>query len=220
MLSLVFEFFWLGVLTPLPAVCVIPLYPALLARLARTVGGRHDDRRLLALFGVLITLGVISFMTVIGLVFTRWLQTSLTRVIGVVSPIAFVVLAGIGVLLIFDVKIKRKVRPNRLSNPYLSAYLYGFFFGAVVVPCNPGVIVAAFVRASTVSSAAANLANFVAYGLGIGAPLLAFSLVSPAASRWLVNNLVKYNRAINFIAGAIMLSVAFYYLVFVFEVFG
>jgi cytochrome c-type biogenesis protein len=31
--------FWLGVLTPLTALCVIPLYPAFLARLARTVGG-------------------------------------------------------------------------------------------------------------------------------------------------------------------------------------
>ena len=51
------EFFWLGVITPLTAVCVIPLYPAFLARLSRMVGGRHDDRRLLALFGVLVVAG-------------------------------------------------------------------------------------------------------------------------------------------------------------------
>lgn len=214
------EFFWLGVITPLTAICVIPLYPAFLARLSRTVGGRHDDRRLLALFGVLVVAGVISFMALIGLVFTRGLQVSLTRVIGVVSPIAFGVLALIAVLMIFDVKIKRKVRPNRLSNPYLSAFLYGFFFGGVVIPCNPAIITAAFIRASTVADQLANQINFVFYGLGVGAPLLAFSLVSPAFSRAMVSFFVKHSSAINRAAGVVLLGIAFYYLVFVFQVFG
>ena len=215
-----FYFFWLGVITPLTAVCVIPLYPAFLARLSRTVGGRHDDRRLLATFGVLVTAGVIAFMAVIGLVFTRWLQVSLTSVIEVVSPIAFGILLVIAVLMMFDVKIKRKVKPNRLANPYISAFFYGFFFGAVVIPCNPAVITVAFVRASTITSQVANQINFIFYGIGIGAPLLAFSLLSPAASRATVNWLVKHSSAINRVAGVILFFIALYYLIFVFHVFG
>lgn len=212
--------FWLGVLTPTTALCVIPLYPAFLARLARTVSGRHDERRYLALFGVLVSAGVIAFMALIGVIFTTWLQSSLTRVIGIVSPIAFGVLIVAGVALIVGYKPKRKVRPNRISNPYLAAVAYGFFFGAIVIPCNPAIIAAFFARVATVTDLAGNIAQFTAFTLGICAPLLTFSLVSRAASRWIINFLVDHERAIGVVAGVVMVSVAVYYLLFVFDLFG
>jgi cytochrome c-type biogenesis protein len=212
--------FWLGVLTPTTALCVIPLYPAFLARLARTVGEQHDSRRYLALFGVLVSAGVIAFMAVLGIVFTTWLQASLTQVIGIVSPIAFGIILVAGVLLLIGWKPKRKVRPNRISNPYISAFAYGFFFGAIVIPCNPALIAAFFARVAAAGDAASNFALFTAYTLGICAPLLAFSLVGRATSRWMVNFLVDNERVISIVAGVTMIAVAAYYLVFVFEVFG
>jgi cytochrome c-type biogenesis protein len=211
--------FVLGLLTPLTALCVIPLYPAFLSRLSRNVSKEHDNRRLFALFGLVVVAGVIVFMALLGLIFTTLLQESLTRVIGVISPIAFAAMAVIGVLLMFNVKIQRKVRPNKLRNPYVSAFFYGFFFGAIVVPCNPLFIAAFFARVATVEGFVVNMLNFLAFGLGIGAPLLAFSLVSRATSRSMVNWLVKYNRQIDFVAGLVMVSVAVYYLIFVFHVF-
>jgi cytochrome c-type biogenesis protein len=220
LLESVWASFILGVLTPLGALCVIPLYPAFLARLSRTVSKEHDNRRLFALFGLVVVAGVITFMIGLGLIFTTFLQESLTSVIGVISPIAFAIMTVIGVLLIFDVKIQRKVRPNKLRNPYLSAFLYGFFFGAIVVPCNPLFIAAFFARVATVEGFVSNMLNFLAFGLGIGAPLLAFSLVSRATSRHMVNWLVEYSRQINFVAGVVMVGVAIYYLIFVFHVFG
>jgi cytochrome c-type biogenesis protein len=211
--------FVLGLLTPLTALCVIPLYPAFLSRLSRNVSKEHDNRRLFALFGLVVVAGVIVFMALLGLIFTMLLQESLTRVIGIISPIAFAAMAVIGVLLMFNVKIQRKVRPNKLRNPYVSAFFYGFFFGAIVVPCNPLFIAAFFARVATVEGFVVNMLNFLAFGLGIGAPLLAFSLVSRATSRSMVNWLVKYNRQIDFVAGLVMVSVAVYYLIFVFHVF-
>lgn len=212
--------FWLGVLTPTTALCVIPLYPAFLARLARTVGEHRDSRRYLALFGVLVSLGVIGFMALMGIIFTTWLQESLTRVIGVVSPVAFGVILIAGLLLLVGWKPKRKVRPNRITNPYASALAYGFFFGAIVIPCNPALVAAFFARVATVGDATANLALFTAYTLGIVAPLLAFSLVGRASSRWMVNALVTYERPISIVAGLTMIGVALYYLIVVFAVFG
>lgn len=212
--------FWIGVLTPVTALCVIPLYPAFLSRLARTVGEQHDSRRYLALFGVLVSVGVIAFMGLVGVVFTFWLQASLTRVIGVVSPIAFGIILVAGVLLMIGWKPKRKVRPNRISNPYVAAVAYGFFFGAIVIPCNPALIAAFFARVAAVGDAAANLALFSAFTLGICSPLLAFSLVSRAASRGMVNALVRYERPISMIAGVVMVAVAIYYLGWVFAVLG
>lgn len=212
--------FWLGVLTPTTALCVIPLYPAFLARLARTVGGRHDSRRYLALFGVLVSLGVVAFMAIIGLVFTFWLQESLTRVIGVVSPVAFAIMVVAGIVLIVGWKPKRKVRPNKISNPYLAALAYGFFFGAIVIPCNPAIIAVFFARVATAGDFVSNIAQFSAYTLGIVSPLLAFSLVGRATSRTMINFLVDHERVIGIVAGVVMVGVGIYYLVEVFAVFG
>lgn len=210
----------LGLLTPLTALCVIPLYPAFLVRLARHAGAGRDDRKTLAWLGLLVTFGVIAFMGLMGVVFTTLLQESLSRVIGVVSPIAFAVMAVIGVGLMAGVTVRRKVRIRELKNPLLSAFVYGFFFGAIVIPCNPAFIAAFFARVATIGDAFGNLVNFLAFGLGIGTPLLAFSLITRAASRRVVNALVRYERAIAFVAGAVMTGVAAYYLVAVFEVFG
>ena len=61
------------------------------------------DRKRYAMFGLLITLGVILFMFALGILFTTVLQVSLTNVIGIVSPIAFGILGVISLLLIFNV---------------------------------------------------------------------------------------------------------------------
>lgn len=211
--------FVLGVLTPTTAVCVIPLYPAFLARMARLAGSDRGDRRTLAWTGLVVTAGVIAFMGVLGLVFTTLLQQSLQRVIGVVSPVAFAVLAVVGVLMMTGaLEIHRKVRLPEPGNPLLAGFAYGFFFGAVVVPCNPAFIAAFLARAALLADPVSSLANFFAFGLGIGTPLIAFSLVTRSASRAMVNLLVRWERAIAFVTGAVMTGVSLYYLVAVFEV--
>jgi cytochrome c-type biogenesis protein len=207
----------LGLVTPLTALCVLPLYPAFLARMARLANRDRDDRTVLAWTGFVVTAGVITFMGLLGIVFTTLLQESLQRVIGVVSPIAFAVLAVIGVLMMVGVEIHRKVRLPEPKNPLLGSFFYGFGFGAIVIPCNPAFIAAFLARATLIADPVSSVLNFLAFGLGIGTPLIAFSLVTRAASRRLVNAIVRYERAIAFGAGAVMTSVSVYYLVFVFE---
>lgn len=208
----------LGLLTPLTALCVLPLYPAFLVRMARLAKRDRDDRKVLAWTGSIVTLGVISFMGLLGVVFTTLLQESLQRVIGIVSPIAFAVLAVVGVLMMAGVEIRRKVHLPEPKNPLVASYLYGFFFGAIVIPCNPAFIAAFLARAALIADPVASILNFLAFGFGIGTPLIAFSLVSRAASRRMVNAVVTHERAIAFVAGAVMTSVALYYLIVVFEV--
>jgi cytochrome c-type biogenesis protein len=220
LIATIAEFWALGIFTAVTAFCVIVLYPAFLARLARQVAQRpdaHDNARLLGMMGVLVSAGVITFMALIGLIFTYTLGESLEFVISVVSPIAFGFLFVVGLLLMFNVKTSRQVRPPRIKNPYVSAYVYGLLFGAVVIPCNPGVIALAFARASVIP-VAERMAAFLAFGIGIATPLLVFSLVSRAASRWLLNWLVDHKVIINRVAGAFMAAVAAYYLLFVFHV--
>jgi cytochrome c-type biogenesis protein len=261
--------FWLGLLTPLTAVCVLPLYPAFLAYMANQFGGQkikdgkisdssdsksdsdssmnngdnvssnveedisgengsngemeQSSKRNYAMFGLLITLGVIIFMFLLGLIFTTIFQASLTKVVGIISPIAFGILFIISLLLIFDFDFSKYIpRPRTPTSkrPVLNALLYGFFFGAIVIPCNPGFIGAFFARAFLVDSFVGSMLNFVAFGFGLGFPLLLFSLISANYSSKIISWLTARKRWINLIAGVLMLIISIYYLVFVFNVFG
>lgn len=226
-LAELFTSFVLGVLTPLSAVCVLPLYPGFLAYLAAQGRGsgtaESDDGYPVALLGLLVVVGVVSFMFGVGLMFTTVLEASLTGVIEVVSPIAFGVLVVLGAVLLLDIDIYGRipsVEPPTSSHPALSAFGYGFFFGAIVLPCNPAFVAIFFARSLLVASPVANLLNFLAFGLGIGAPLLALSLVSVRYGRQVIGLLTRHASLVNRASGAVMLAVSLYYLLFVFDVLG
>ncbi len=215
--------FILGLLTPLTTTCVLPLYPGFLAYLSNQLHGKEQDRKRIAFFGLIVTSGVILFMSLLGLIFTTFLQASLTEVIGIVSPIAFGILIIISLLLIFDIDAGRflpKVHAPAAKNPLLMALVYGFFFGAIVVPCNPLFIAALFARTISTIGFLSNVLNFLSFGIGMAFPLLMLSLISTASSRAVISYLTKYRRAINVSAGIIMLIISVYYLLFVFRIFG
>ena len=217
------ESFVLGVLTPLGAVCVLPLYPGFLAYLSSRLSGEVANRRTILQIGLSVTLGVIAFMFLIGLVFTTILQVSLTQVIGIVSPIAFGLLIVLSILLILDVDIGRFIPKAKVptgKNPWASAFLYGFFFGAIVIPCNPLFIAVFFTRSVSVFDFGANLLRFIVFGIGLAAPLLVLAIVSTAASGALIRFLTRHKSVINRSAGVIMLGISLYYLIAVFDVFG
>lgn len=212
--------FFLGLLTPLTAVCVLPLYPAFLVYLSNKMD--KGARRPL-LLGLLVTFGAVLFMLLLGIVFTTIFQVSLTKVVGIISPIAFGILVLISLVLIFDIDISRfipKFRAPTAKNPLLGAFIYGFFFGAIVVPCNPAFIAALLVRTVSVADYFLNILNFFSFGLGLGTPLLAFAIISQERTGKIINFLIKYKKVINRIAGIIMLAIALYYLLFVFQIFG
>jgi cytochrome c-type biogenesis protein len=212
--------FVLGLLTPLTAACVLPLYPGFLSYLT----GQASEGKAGATpfqLGLLVSAGVIVFMLLIGLIFTSILQVSLTNVIGVISPIAFGILAIISIFLILgrDLPIPQFSSPIT-GNPLLSAFIFGFFFGAIVIPCNPLFIAAFFAKSILNPDIILNIANFLLFGLGISSPLIVFSFISGKASKAVIGFLGRRQRAINLASGLIMLAVSVYYLVFVFQIFG
>ena len=222
-MGLLAEAFVLGLLTPLGAVCVLPLYPGFLVYLSNQLSTKMGSKRTIVLLGLIITGGVILFMLLLGLIFTTVLEVSLTNVIGVVSPIAFGILFVISLLLIFNVDVGRflpRVHSPVTRNPWLSAVTFGFFFGAIVVPCNPLFIAVLFTRTASVTGFLENILRFLAFGFGIGFPLLVFAIISTTATDAIINFLTRYKRIINLIAGLIMLVISAYYLLFVFKIFS
>ncbi len=213
-----FGSFALGLATPLTAVCVLPLYPGFLAYLSN----QSEDARLsIGLLAGLVATGVIAFMLLLGVLFTTVLEISLTNVIGIVSPAAFGLLGLVSLLLLADVDIGAvlpAMEPPRSRHPVGSAFGYGFFFGAIVVPCNPGFIGVFFARSFLFTDPVGSLLNFLAFGGGIAAPLVALAVISDRWRSEVLSLLTGRQSLINRATGAVMLVVALYYLGFVFRV--
>lgn len=221
MLNRFVEVYLLGVATPLTAACALPLYPGFLAYLS----SQDETNRVPAgVLAALVTAGVIAFMGLAGLVFSFLLEESLTVVVEVVSPVAFGVLAVLSVALLLDLDIAHRLptrEPPQSSHPVLSALGYGFFFGAIVLPCNPGLIALFFARAPVLfDTPLAGFAGFLSFGLGMGSPLLAFGFVSQSTGQRVTRWLARRSSAINRATGAVMLVVSAYYLLVVFDVLG
>lgn len=223
-MSSIFTSYVLGLLTPLTAVCVLPLYPGFISYLTHQLSQGNKSKYFPVILGLVVTLGVISFMGLMGIIFTLLFGVSLTSVINIVSPIAFGILTLVSVALILDYDIGKlfpKFNAPTSNRPLLSAFLFGFFFGAIVVPCNPGLIIVFFTTALLSASAAvSNLFSFLLFGLGLATPLLVFSVLSTAVSSKIISFFTKHKSIINRITGAIMLVISLYYIIFVFHVFG
>jgi cytochrome c-type biogenesis protein len=212
--------FVLGLLTPLGAVCVLPLYPGFIAFLSNKFTG-EESKKMFVMFGLVVVSGIIAFMLALGLIFTTILQTSLTSVINVVSPIAFGLLGVISLMLIFNVdfgKYLPRFNAPISENPIKSAFIFGFFFGAIVIPCNPGFIATFLARAILEANFINSMLNFLFFGIGLGAPLFVLSVISGQWSQGIIGFLTRNKRAINLIAGLIMLGISIYYLFFVFRI--
>jgi cytochrome c-type biogenesis protein len=212
--------FLLGVATPLTALCVVPLYPSFISYLSDQVG-EESDTHLHLMFGGVVVAGLLSFMLVLGLFFTTILQQSLTAVIEIVSPAAFTLLGVMGVFMLLDRDVSSSIphfEAPEFENPLLNGYSFGFFFGAVVIPCNPAMIALFFSRSLLFQDPVNSFLNFLAFGLGIGAPLIAFSVLSGRWNRKIMGFLTGNREIINRGTGAVILAVSLYYLLLVFEV--
>jgi cytochrome c-type biogenesis protein len=206
-------------------VCVIPLYPGFLSFLSRRTSVQTAVRTSPIKLGLFVTLGVVVFMTAIGLIFSTLLRVSLTNVVRLVSPIAFVILGVVSLFLIFNVNLGRffpKITAPTSRSPLATAFLFGFFFGAIIIPCNPGLIAAFFAKTIATSTLDffTNILHFLLYAIGIAFPLLVFSFLSAARSQLIIRFMVRHSTIINRVAGLIMLGVSLYYLIFVFRVFS
>ena len=216
MLSDLWISFTAGLLTPLGAVCVLPLYPGYIAYLAKAGGQRRGTNILL---GLLVMAGVMASLMAVGGVVTWLIGASLTTAIGIVSPIAFGVLLLLGILLTLGLDLGRlmpRLHSPTSARPSLGAFLYGVFFGGIVLPCNPAPLVVLFALSTSTTDVLTNLGNFMAFGIGMGLPLL------------LLATLTGGQRAVAFIArhetlvlraiGLFMIGVSLYYLFGVFRI--
>ena len=96
------EMFWIGVVTPLTAVCVLPLYPAFISYLA-SAGDDDGQPRSPVVLGILVVAGVISFMAIAGYLFVVILGAGIEGgFVGRFGPWVVAVLGIAGAVLLGD----------------------------------------------------------------------------------------------------------------------
>lgn len=223
LLTNLFSTFIAGLITPLTAVCVLPLYPGFLSFLSSQVDPNNVESNLLKKLGLLVASGVLCFMALFGIIFSGFLKVSLNNVIGIISPIAFGVLSILSIMLIFDFDFSRlipKINTPESKNPKLNAFLFGFFFGAIVLPCSPATIAPLFAISLLSTGFLKNVLLFIAFGVGMTLPLLLISFLPKTTSQGFVKYFTYHKTWINRTAGIIMLIISMYYLIYVFNILG
>jgi len=206
-----------GLLTPLGAVCVLPLYPGYISFLA----GPGDPVRGVAgrlLLGLVTAAGILASMFLFGIVVVFLFTYPLSGALSIISPVAYLILGTIGALLIINVFPDLPVTAPRMPGgrmPFIGAFFFGLFFGILILPCNAAPIVVLLAISTSTPDTIANMLNFVFFGIGMALPLIAISVLSAYQGKKGTAFLVRHRRAINLATGTLMLSVAIYYLFFI-----
>jgi cytochrome c-type biogenesis protein len=94
-----------------------------------------------------------------------------------------------------------------VSNPFGQAYVYRLVLGPLALPCAGAFALSLIAFSVGLSDALQKVVVFLAYGLGFGLPLVVLSLLAGARQRQIVGYVTSHHRAIDVIAGTILIAV-------------
>jgi cytochrome c-type biogenesis protein len=210
------EAFILGNSAILTNVCILPLYPGLVAFLA---GNAENDRaqRAAGWLGLLVLVGVLSMMTVIGALLFA-LQQTFGALLPILLPVIYAVVILLGVLMLLGRNPFSRLTTRQtpaLRNPFVAAYVYGLMLGPMTLPCAGPIILSAFLLGSgSVAALSEGLLFFLAFGLGFGWPLVLLPFLAMPLQRrftsWMTRNygvLTRFSGALLVIIGLVGVTV-------------
>lgn len=201
--------------------CILPLYPAFLAFLTGSgaaplgagPGVAAAPRPTLPPLAAatLVWAGVVAGMVAIGALFALF-AASLTPVIAVVLPVADLLLIALGTLLLAGRNPFARLpqlAPAALGRggPAAGALAYGLLFAPIALPCSGPFLVGIFAFSLTLGDVAAQLAFFLAFGVGFGLPLFVLGLLGQARGAQLARALVRHERPVRLLIGAALVAV-------------
>lgn len=203
------EAFLLGNAAILGNVCMLPLYPGLLAFLAGTAHG--DSRpRSTAWLGALVLAGVLTMMTALGFALYA-LNQAFSNILPVLLPIiyALVMALGLAMLLGFNPfsRLAMAQTPALRSRP-LTAFVYGMMLAPMTLPCTGPLIISAFVLgAGSAATLANSLLYFLAFGMGFGWPLIAIALIAAPLQRRFSGWFAARHTLIGRLSGVLLIAI-------------
>ncbi len=209
MLELVFTSIFLGILTT-GSPCILPLYPAYLAFLSgQRDWGKGNQKYFLGFF---VLFGVLTMMLLLGALIAL-MSISIGKFLSVIVPIANLLILSLGIMLILDrnpFKAIPQIKVPALRHPFGTAYLYGFLYGPIAIPCSGPMIVSIFALSLSTADFLSKLWIFFWFGIGLGMPLLILSLLSGALQKQLTTLFARYSRQVNLVGGILLVGIAIY----------
>jgi cytochrome c-type biogenesis protein len=211
-MSELLQAFILGNSAILTNVCILPLYPGLIAFLAGNAGNERAQKATKWL-GFLVLAGVLTLMTLVGLLLYL-LQQSFGAVLPVLLPLIYAVVILLGLLMLSGrnpfAALNRAQTPV-LSNSYAGAYVYGLMLGPMTLPCAGPLVVSAFLLgAGSFSGLAGSLGYFFAFGMGFGWPLVLLPFIAlpfqRRFTRWMGQNYKLLTR----VSGALLVGIGLF----------
>lgn len=181
-------------------VCILPLYPGLIAFLAGNLQ-QPDNRRATKWLGLLVFSGVLALMLGLGLLLFL-LQRSFSTILPLLLPMIYGLVIVLGGLMLTGYNPFRHLSTTEipaLRNPYAAAFLYGLLLGPMTLPCAGPLVISAFLLGTgSVARLADSLTYFLAFGLGFGWPLVLLPLITLPFqrhfTRWLTSNYALLTR--------------------------
>jgi len=194
--------------------CLLPLYPGFIAYLGSNAQA-IQGRRATGLLGLLVLAGVLTTMTLVGVVLSV-IGVTTGRLLAYATPVIDGLMIALGLLLLAGRNPFARMPGMRvpiLSNPFGQAYVYGLMLGPIALPCAGPFLVSLLGISLGVSDALGKIGTFLVFGLGFGLPLVLLSLIAAARGQTIVRWIVRRHRAIEIFAGVLLIVVATYDLI-------
>ena len=193
-------------------VCLLPLYPGLIAFLAGSAGSERS-RRATGFLGVLVLAGVLTLMVVVGtLLFV--LKGSFGAILPWLVPLIYGVVVALGLVMLFGFNPFNRLAGFQspvFKNPYLTAYLYGFMLGPMTLPCTgPFFLSGVLLGSSSLASFGDGLLFFLFFGLGFGWPLVVLPLVALPLQRRSIGWLTRNYKLLTRISGLLLVGIGLF----------
>ncbi len=208
-MSELLQAFLLGNAAILTNVCILPLYPGLIAFLAGNAANARTQRSA-PLLGLLVLAGVLSLMVVVGWVLYR-LQASFGDLLPVLLPVMYGVVVLMGAFMLTGrnpFKGLSNAQAPVVRNPYLGAFVYGLLLGPMTLPCAGPIVLSAFLLgAGSLEELAGSLLYFVAFGIGFGWPLVVLPLVAQPFQRRFTQWTTRNYGLLTVISGALLVAI-------------
>lgn len=208
-MSELLQAFLLGNAAILTNVCILPLYPGLIAFMA---GNAQNERAQKAMkwLGLLVLLGVLTLMVLVGALLF-WLSRSFDAILPYLLPVIYGVVIVMGVLMLTGRNPFNRLSMSQspiLSNPYASAYLYGIMLGPMTLPCTGPIIVSAFVLGvGNFTGLVDGLLYFIFFGLGFGWPLVLLPFIAMPLQRRFTGWMTRNYKLLTQISGALLVAI-------------
>lgn len=211
-MSELFGGFLLGNASILTNVCLLPLYPGLIAFLA---GNATNNRAKAATgwLGLVVLAGVLTMMLLVGFLLYL-LQASFGAVLPWLLPLIYALIILLGIVMLTGYNPFNRLTTAQapvFQNPYATAYTYGLMLGPMTLPCTGPIILSAFLLgAGNTAELASGLAYFLAFGLGFGWPLVILPLFALPLQRRATSWLTRNYKSLTRVSGLLLLGIGLF----------